>query len=136
MPLVSVSRQVLLLLLTVFFCNLAWGKPRPRVIAVAWNEDTLHSYLFTLKEDCSFEYTITDNEGIKKQKQYEGRLRCMIGRDTVYLAYAKNKVPPGLMDYLVIEVSGKYLIQSFSNTKKRIFMRRHYYNYRPVQGIF
>lgn len=97
---------------------------RPHLLSVAWNEDTVHTYQFELLNDGSFVYSIPDKSTEDKMAQYRGKLGCLFGRDTVYLNYVKDKAPPGLTNYLIIEVSGRYIIQAFTDGRKRVFMRR------------
>lgn len=47
--------------------------------------------------------------------------------DTIYLSF-KGDRPTDMYNYLVLEASGNYLIQYFTDGKKRIFLR---YQRRP-----
>lgn len=92
------------------------------VTEVVWNEDTINTLQLTIAKDSSFVYTVI-KEG-KKPVLYPGRLCKAFCRDTLYLCYDSNKMPPGLANYLIEEISGNYYIQHFTDGSPCIFMRR------------
>lgn len=98
---------------------------------VAWNEDTVYSFQLSLAKDKSFVYTFPDTEKPGKLKHYYGMVCSLASRDTLNLCFGNNKVPAGLHSYLLREVSGTYLIQTFTDKRPRVFMRK----YLVVSGI-
>ena len=100
------------------------GKSNQEMILLAWNEDTIHSYLFAVTEDNKFYYTIINKDSLEVKEYYHGTLSKRSSSDTLFLEYSKNRRPYGAKNYLVREVSGNYLIQPFDSSSKRIFLRR------------
>lgn len=102
------------------------------IVLWAWNQDTVHSYAIAILKGRRFSYTICETDSVHRtEKYYNGTLRYV--SDTLFLTYEKNK-PTGLTDFLVREVSGHYLIQSFTNGNKRIFLRVQP-SYNPHRGF-
>jgi hypothetical protein len=96
-------------------------------IVAAWNDDTANGYHFLLTSR-GFNYTITKIDSLKQIEQYFSG-KYSISRDTVFLRYKDGKQPTDVVNYLIIEGSGNYLIQPFKNDKRRIFLR---FRRRPV----
>lgn len=92
------------------------------IVAVANNEDTIAAYQLTLLKGDKFLYTITQKSASQQPLQvtYVGVIKN--DKDTVYLLYKKGIEPRGMVDYLVKEISGHYLIQYFTDGRKRIFL--------------
>ena len=89
---------------------------------IVWNEDTVHSYQIALSKKKKFLYTIVTKDGLKKSEEYyKGTFK--LSKDTFFLTYYKDRQPEGVTNYLIVEVSGNYLIQPFVNTNRRIFLR-------------
>ena len=92
---------------------------------VAWNEDTVNNYQITFTKENKFFYTIIHKDNLKETKeQYTGKISS--GTDRVYLLFNGSR-PADLCIYLVKEASGNYLIQYFTNDKKRVFLRIQQY---------
>lgn len=94
---------------------------RPENITLlAWNEDTLHSYLFALTHESRFAYKISNHDSIKADKSYYGSFVYSSFSDTIFLTYDNNIQPAKATNYL-IRVVGGYLVQPFVNSQKRVF---------------
>jgi len=95
---------------------------------ICWNEDTVNDYRFAMAKGTKFIYSIKRKDGLKEIKeQYTGTFYARDKKhiDTIYLKFKKPR-PTDLCNYLVLEASGNYLIQYFTDGKKRIFLRfRH-----------
>jgi hypothetical protein len=92
---------------------------------VAWNEDTVNNYHIVFTKENKFYYTIIHKDNLKETKEhYTGKLSH--GTDRIYLLF-KGSRPVDQCIYLVKEASGNYLIQYFTNDKKRIFLRVQQY---------
>ena len=100
------------------------GKSNQEMALLAWNEDTIHSYLFALTKDNKFYYIIINKDSLEVKEYYNGTLSKRSSSDTLFLEYSKNRKPYGIKTYLVREISGSYLIQPFDSSSKRIFLRR------------
>ena len=100
---------------------------------IAWNEDTVLSYKFMLRDNNRFLYVITqmNNVGKPEKKWYTGSVKYC-GRDTLCLAYDKHEEPGFTTDYLVVEMSGCYLIQPCRFDKRRVFMRINNLRHQPL----
>lgn len=91
------------------------------IILVSWNEDTVHSYKFAAVKGNRFFYTIAGTDSIREATAYySGTFNY--SSDTFFLNY-NGQQPAGLAGYLVVESSGHYLIQSFIQNNKHIFLR-------------
>jgi len=92
-----------------------WNK---EISMICWNEDTANDYRFAMTKGTRFIYSIC-------HKQYTGTFYAKDKKhiDTIYLKFKGSK-PTGLCNYLVLEASGNYLIQYFTDDKKRIFLRQ------------
>ena len=103
-----------------------------RIAYTAWNEDTVNSYHIVVFSDNSFCYGIRkiDSLGNESQRAYLGRLKYE--DETVYLKFKGKSWPEEINPNLVREVSGKYFIQYFSNSKSRYFLRLNY----PRRALF
>lgn len=90
---------------------------------LAWNEDTILSYQVALFRSGRFAYTIGQRNGRGEvdKAYYSGHFRNTA--DTVYLHFKHNSGPRRSADYLVREMSGRYLIQFFLDGRKRVFLR-------------
>jgi hypothetical protein len=88
---------------------------------VAWNEDSINSYKFLRLKYNGFAYTIEKSDSTKEldKKVFYGTYRETF--DTIHLDF-KNK-PLNWESYLVCEVSGRYVVQKFSDFRKSVFMR-------------
>lgn len=92
---------------------------------IAWNEDTVNNYQIVFTKENKFYYTIIHKDNLKETKEhYTGKLSH--GTDRIYLLFEGSR-PADLCIYLVKEPSGNYLIQYFTNDKKRIFLRLQHY---------
>jgi hypothetical protein len=101
----------------------------PNMTLLAWNEDTVNSFQFALTKDNRFFYTIIKHDSLQEiNEYYNGRLNDR--GDTLFLNYNKHLRPNDMTKYLVKEASGRYLIQYFTNGKKRVFLRRQQLGHR------
>ncbi|MBO9564852.1 MAG: hypothetical protein J7621_18900 [Niastella sp.] len=94
------------------------------IVYLAWNEDTELTWQFSLYKDDRFLYTINRREndtGVIRSYFYEGKVRN--STDTLYLTYKKDRPTEKITDFMVKEMSGNYLIQHFTDTTKRVFLR-------------
>ena len=92
---------------------------------VAWNEDSVNNYHIVFTKEKKFTYTIIHKDNLKETKEhYTGMISP--GTDRVYLLFEGPR-PADLCIYLVKVASGHYLIQYFTNDKKRIFLRVRQY---------
>lgn len=90
---------------------------------ISSNEDTLKSYQFSYLHNGKFQYMVSqpDSDGSIIRNYYNGF--CRTEHDTIFLFYKGGVSPPGVVDYIIKEASGGYLIQNFKGSNKRIFMR-------------
>ena len=96
-------------------------KNDPGSVVAWWNEDTVNNYQVVLTKDKKFFYTIKRTDSLKVSEEYYlGTFRDE--GDKLYLEY-KDRQPFDLKNYLIKEASGNYLIQYFTNDRKRIFLR-------------
>src|SRR5690242_14805551 len=87
---------------------------------VAWNEDYVNSYVFTLPKGNKFSYEISRKKGLKDTitESYKGTFD--FSSDTIFLKF-KGEQPNGVAPYLILEASEHYLIQYFTDGRKRMF---------------
>lgn len=91
------------------------------IAAIAWNEDSAHSYAIALVRPDRFFYNITHKDSTGQvDAYYKGKFRY--SADTIFLTYSNDAKAQGLTDYLTVEGSGYYLIQPGVDNK-RIFLR-------------
>ena len=89
---------------------------------VAWNEDTVFSYVFALTKQKKFYSTIIKRDSsIKVEEYYKGVFH--FSKDTFFLTYYKGLQPKEVTPFLVKEASGNFLIQPLINSNKRMFLR-------------
>ena len=88
---------------------------------VAWNEDTVNSYLFLLTKKRFYYKILSPDSNNKRQQDFNGKYS--FSRDTVFLRYKGKSKPLYLDNYLIVEGSVSYLIQTFKTSNKRIFLR-------------
>ncbi|MHA4811670.1 hypothetical protein ACX0G9_26475 [Flavitalea flava] len=91
---------------------------------IAFYEDSVISIQYTTFRHNVFEYAIV-HKGIKKKLSpefYDGHFR-IVG-DSIYLDFQKDIRPSYLPEYLIKEMTGQYIIQYFTDGRKRIFLRR------------
>jgi hypothetical protein len=90
---------------------------------VAWNEDKVNNWHIAFsKKKGTFCYTIPTKKGAKDTFEiYKGTYGIGLS-DHMYLKYS-DKPPAGMEPFLVIEASGNYYIQNFTDGRKRIFLR-------------
>ena len=93
----------------------------PEITFIAWNEDTINSYRFGVLSNGRFQYSISRIGFGNEVGDYTGTVKDLA--DTITLLYDKNIHPYGLTTYLIKEISGRYLIQSFTTNRDRIFLR-------------
>jgi len=93
-----------------------------QIAYTALNEDTLLSFQFIRAIDGRFFYTTSsiDSYGVVQQYHYGGQVRDT--PDTLYLQYRKEQPHAGMPAYLVKEISGSFLIQTFTDGSPRVFM--------------
>ena len=98
-------------------------KSKNKVIAIAWNEDTVSSYKFVILDRSRFIYTITQKDSSQNGKKgfYTGTFQ--IAKDRINLTYDRGIYSKNITTYLTVEISGHYLIQHFTDNTKRVFMR-------------
>ena len=92
---------------------------------ICWNEDTVNDYRFAMAKGTKFIYSIKCKDGLKEIKeQYTGTFYATDKKhiDTLFLSF-KGAQPTDMCHYLVMEASGSYLIQYFTDGKKWIFLR-------------
>jgi|KBSMisStaDraftv2_1062788.scaffolds.fasta_scaffold1028121_2 hypothetical protein len=92
---------------------------------IVWNEDTVNSYAFEVKNENKFAYTILRKDST--QEFYNGI--CKYTFDTLFLIYNQNKKPAFVKDYLVREAAGMGYIQYFTDGRKKVFLF-----FRPPRG--
>ena len=95
-----------------------------QILFLAWNEDEQNSFEFAVSNDLKFNYKISIKDSLQKNFFYSGRVTKKFNKDTIFLKFTNNENRLLLNNYLIIEVSGKYLIQTFKNNNKRVFLRR------------
>lgn len=118
-------------LLPVSFMTVACSSNKPisantsytNLSYAAWNEDTISSYALYLYKNSQFRYNVSERDSNNRVKKhfYTGAYKAT--RNDIYLLYTKNNIPPGVTNYLIVETSGNYFIQYFTNNRKRIFLR-------------
>ena len=93
---------------------------------VAWNEDTIVTCQFALRRDYKFAYLISalDTNGKVTQTTYKGTVKLL--DDKIFLLYHQNIRPANVQSFLIKEVSGDYLIQDFTDGRKRMYLRIAY----------
>ena len=89
---------------------------------VAWNEDYVNSYVFTLPKGNKFSYDISRKNGLKDTITVSYKGTFDFSSDTIFLKF-KGKQPNGVAPYLVLEASRHYFIQYFTDGRKRMFLR-------------
>jgi hypothetical protein len=77
----------------------------------------VHDYRVALFRDHTFSYDIAEDG---KTTRYIGEYTGAV--DTIFLRF--RPAPPAISSYLVKEISGGYLIQTFPSIAKRIFLRK------------
>ena len=95
---------------------IAFFKENP---TIAWNEDTINNYHVALNKNI-FYYTIGARNGLKDTFEYYKGTYCNLS-DKILLNFT-GKQPNGIAPYLVLEASGHYLIQYFTDGRKRMFL--------------
>ena len=92
---------------------------------VAQTDDTTDLFQFLIKKDGRFFYITRRNDkvGNRLTKYYSGQ--GTISGDTIYLNYKRKRKPNEFENYLIIEISGGWLMQPQINEAKRIFLRRY-----------
>ena len=102
-------------------CNSSRPSTNPFDYEIAWNEDTVNNYQIALSKKGTFYYRIETKEGGKDTVlHYKGTYGTVANE--IYLTFTGNK-PEGTTPYLIIEASGNYYIQNFTDGRKRIFLR-------------
>lgn len=87
---------------------------------IAWNEDTVNNYQVALKNNI-FYYTIGARNGLKDTFEYYKGTYCNLS-NKILLNFT-GKQPNGIAAYFIPEASGHYLIQYFTDGRKRMFLR-------------
>jgi hypothetical protein len=91
----------------------------PMEYDLAWNEDTVNDYRLILTKKGNFTYTI--KEGTKaKTEIYKGTFGGT--GNELFLNFNGNK-PAVLNPVVIIEASNNYIIQYFTDGRKRMFLR-------------
>jgi len=92
------------------------------VKTVAWNEDLDSRCILVLTQSGKFVYTIArKNDQINDTLRYFGKYKYQ--GDTLWMKYHRRNSPWQFKDYLITEITGNYLIQSFRNDSARIYLR-------------
>jgi hypothetical protein len=91
----------------------------------AWTGDTVQVWRFALTRRNTFLYCISKDTNRELVNCYLGKVHGNVNSDTIFLSYTKGKKPSMVFPYLIRELSGNYLIQSFTDSSERIFMRIH-----------
>jgi len=93
---------------------------------IAWNEDTIMTCQFTMRNHYKFTYLVTtlDSNNNKTQKIYNGTVK--LSDDKIFLLYHLDIKPANVQSFLIREVTGNYLIQDFTDGRKRMYMRVAY----------
>jgi len=99
-------------------CSNRWGHGASSAGLVAWNEDTTSPALFKIYKHRKFEYSITWHG---KTEIATGSLKY--GDERIYLIYKNYMQPAGMSNVLIMEASGKYLIQLASQDRPRLVLR-------------
>jgi len=98
-----------------------------KVVFTACNEDTVQRYTFCMLKANRFYYTIAQKNEVGKpeMKGYSGSISEFTynGTTNFHLMFDRNRRPDSLTDFLVVEGSGNYLIQHFTNSQRVVFMR-------------
>jgi len=98
------------------------------IVFTAWNEDSIISYQFVLFKDNRFSYSVSKKDSLpEKNERYHGKISET--PDTVFLTYKNNLHQQGISAFLIKEASGKYLIQYFTDGRKRMFLRVKQYGH-------
>ncbi|MES2774243.1 MAG: hypothetical protein V4722_08670 [Bacteroidota bacterium] len=100
-------------------------KNLPKLSIVSWYEDSVSMYQFALLDKKQFAYTIV-NKHVPDHiiETYYGDWALL--KDTIFLTFKKNDPKPkGLYHYLIVEGSDTYLIQTFTNSPTKLFLRIH-----------
>jgi hypothetical protein len=105
-------------------CSSSRPSTNPMDYDIAWNEDTVNSYQIALSKKGSFYYRIETRDTVVN---YKGKYGAVANE--IYLKFTGNK-PAGFKPYLVVEASGNYYIQHFTDGRKRIFLRIHQWPHR------
>jgi len=96
---------------------------------LCWNEDEINSYQFGMLKGKGFKfiYSICHKDGLKETTEnYTGTWTASVKdkhTDTLFLSF-KGAQPANLCHYLVMEASGNYVIQYFTDGTKRMFLRQ------------
>lgn len=103
-------------------CSSSRPPSNPYDYKVAWNEDTIHNWhIVFAKKKGTFTYTLATKIGNKDTTEiYKGTYGSVANE--VYLKYSDKK-PAGLTPWLVLEASGNYYIQNFTDGRKRMFLK-------------
>ena len=81
---------------------------------------------FSLRRNYKFAYLIStlDTVGKVTQKIYKGTVK--LSDEKMFLLYDHNIRPNNVQSFLIIEITGDYLIQDFTDGRKRMYMRIAY----------
>ena len=93
---------------------------------IAWNEDTIVTCQFAVRTDYKFAYLIStlDSSGKLTQKIYNGIVKFQ--DEKIHLFYDRNIKPANVQSYLIKKITGDYLIQDFTDGRKRMYLRIAY----------
>lgn len=98
-------------------CSSSRPSTNPKDYDIAWNEDTVNNYQIALSKKGSFNYRIETRDTIIHYKGVYGAVA-----NEIYLKFTGEK-PAGFTPYLIVEASGNYYIQNFTDGRKRILLR-------------
>lgn len=109
-------------------CSSSRTSTNPFDYNIAWNEDTVNNYQIALSKKGSFYYRIETKDGVKDTVlHYKGTYGKVTNE--IYLKFTGKK-PEGTTPYLIVDSSGNYYIQNFTDGRKRIFLRRQQWPHR------
>jgi len=93
---------------------------------VAWNEDTVNTYQFSMWKRNRFQYMASyiDKAGKKQMEFYDGKYKD--DSSGLVLIYDKNHAVPGTVPYLYWTYDQQYLVQHFSDGRPRMYLRVAY----------
>jgi hypothetical protein len=88
----------------------------------AWNEDTVSSIQFGMAKRNNFYYSIIKSDAYEQSlNNYRGKWTK--SSDTIFLIYHKSMKPKTFKSFLILDMTGNYLIQSQGLGLDRIFLR-------------
>jgi|GEM_PF-6751275 len=119
--------------LSVFFSPFVDGQNYGEPIALAWNEDSVHSVSIALFKEQIFACTVKENDsdGVRLKKYYSGTYQIL--GDTLFFHYSIKSLKGGRRDRLYAEGSQSQYCFFYLNEKlivlrlqRNIFSKEHF----------